>query len=239
MVMLTPTGVQVDVAEFERLVRDGSPTALDNAATLYRGDFLVGLPRQAPDFEDWMMGERERLRELVIEALSRFVAHKMGDGHLEEALVLRSEAVDARCQHHLDRGRSLDGLEGLRQPIPAALPRQRLRFDQRPHGFLEEERVPAIDQDPLERFQRGLVPQERVQHIPCALGWKCVQPYLVVGRLAAPGVLVLRAIVHEQEHARRSKAVDQAIEQRLRLAVDPVQILEDQQQGLFPGFAKQ
>ena len=86
------------------------------------------------------------------------------------------ETIDARRQHHLDRGRDLDGLEGLRQPIPAALPRQRLRFDQRPHGFLEEERVPAIDQDPLERFQRGIVPQERVQHILGALGRQCVQP---------------------------------------------------------------
>jgi hypothetical protein len=35
-------------------------------------------------------------------------------------------------------------------------------------------------------------------------------------------MLVFRAIVHEQEQARRPQAVNQAVEQSLGLAIDPV-----------------
>ncbi len=37
----------------------------------------------------------------------------------------------------------------------------------------------------------------------------------------------------------RRQAVDQAIEQRLGLGVDPVQVLKDQEQGLHLAFAQQ
>jgi hypothetical protein len=51
-------------------------------------------------------------------------------------------------------------------------------------------------------------------------------------------VLVLGAIAHEKQQARRSQRLDQAVEQGLRLAVDPVEILEDQEQRLLAGFPK-
>jgi hypothetical protein len=44
---------------------------------------------------------------------------------------------------------------------------------------------------------------------------------------------VFRAVVHQQQQARRGQALHQAVEQGLGLGVDPVQILEDQQQGLL------
>jgi len=96
MVILTATAVRVDVAEFERLVRERTPTALEQAATEYRGEFLRGLPHQTPDFEDWLMVERERLRELAIETLGRLVTHKRRAGQVEEALqiALRLVALD-------------------------------------------------------------------------------------------------------------------------------------------------
>ena len=50
---------------------------------------------------------------------------------------------------------------------------------------------------------------------------------------------ILRAVVDEQQEARRGQAVDQAIEQRLGLGVDPVQVLEDQQQRLHLALAQQ
>ena len=56
-------------------------------------------------------------------------------GDLEEGLVLLSKPVDARCQHHLDGGRELDRLGRLHQPILSALPRQHVRFHQRPAGI--------------------------------------------------------------------------------------------------------
>ena len=51
-----------------------------------------------------------------------------------EAFVLLSKPVEARCQHHLDGGR-LDRLGRLHQPILSALPRQHVRFHQRPAGM--------------------------------------------------------------------------------------------------------
>jgi hypothetical protein len=50
---------------------------------------------------------------------------------------------------------------------------------------------------------------------------------------------VLGPIVHEQQQARRSQALDQAIEQRLGLAVDPVEVLEDQEERLLSGLSQQ
>jgi hypothetical protein len=45
-------------------------------------------------------------------------------------------------------------------------------------------------------------------------------------------VRILWAAVDEEEHAGGRKALHQAVEQCLRLRVDPVEILEDQQRGL-------
>ena len=45
-------------------------------------------------------------------------------------------------------------------------------------------------------------------------------------------MLVPGAVVDEEQQLRGRKTVDETIEQRLRLGVDPVQILEDEQQGL-------
>lgn len=79
---------------------------------------------------------KRRVRELgdrVEERERDIVADDGGD--LEEALVLLSKPVDARCQHHLDGGRELDRLGRLHQPILSALPRQHGRFHQRPAGM--------------------------------------------------------------------------------------------------------
>ena len=66
-----------------------------------------------------------------------------------------------------------------------------------------------------------------------------VEPELRVVGLAAPAVLVLRAVVHDQQDAGRRQTVDQAVEQGLRLSVEPVQVFKDQQQGLHLAFAQQ
>ncbi len=46
--------------------------------------------------------------------------------------------------------------------------------------------------------------------------------------MARPGVPVLGPIVHEEEQARPRQALDQHVEERPRLGVDPVQVFEDQ-----------
>ena len=52
-------------------------------------------------------------------------------------------------------------------------------------------------------------------------------------------MLILRPVVHQQQQARCPQAVDQSIEQRLGLAVDPVEILDDPEQRLLSGFPQQ
>ena len=81
--------------------------------------------------------------------------------------------------------------------------------------------------------EQGL--QERVN----AGGRQGIKPQLRVRGLAAPAVLVLRTIVHQEQQPGGRQALDQAIEQRLRLRINPVQILEDQQHGLDLAFAHQ
>ena len=60
----------------------------------------------------------------------------------------------------------------------------------------------------------------------------------IVG-LAPPAVLVLRAVVDQQQQTGRGHALDQAIKQGLGLRVDPVQVFKDQQQRLHLALAQQ
>jgi hypothetical protein len=52
-------------------------------------------------------------------------------------------------------------------------------------------------------------------------------------------VLVLRPVVDEQEEPGRGQALDQAVEERLGLGIDPVQVLEDHEDGLRLALAEQ
>jgi hypothetical protein len=51
-------------------------------------------------------------------------------------------------------------------------------------------------------------------------------------------VPVLGPVVDEEEERRRGQALDEAIEERLGLRVDPVEILDDQQEWLRPRLAQ-
>ena len=79
--------LDVDVLAFERLVRRGALQDLQQAAEIYRGDLLEGLAVTTPTFEEWLRAERERLRELALEALARLLAHQT---KAEEPLALET-----------------------------------------------------------------------------------------------------------------------------------------------------
>lgn len=85
-VTLTPSTVDVDVVTFERLIRKGTPDALDAAGALYGGPFLDGLRVDEDPFEEWLRSERERLRELALEALTRLLAQQVKAGRIEPAI---------------------------------------------------------------------------------------------------------------------------------------------------------
>jgi DNA-binding SARP family transcriptional activator/predicted ATPase len=95
-VALNPTAVDVDVDEFERSVADGTPAPLERAAALYRGQLLDGLTVREGPFEEWLLAERERLRERALEALGKLLRHQHAASATEAALqtALRLLAVD-------------------------------------------------------------------------------------------------------------------------------------------------
>lgn len=75
----------LDVTEFERQASQSHIQALQIAAGLYRGDFLAGfsLP-DAQAFEEWLLIERERLRQIMLQTLHRLAAYytSRGEYHL-------------------------------------------------------------------------------------------------------------------------------------------------------------
>jgi DNA-binding SARP family transcriptional activator len=83
---LNGVGVEVDVVTFERRVAEGTPEALEQAAELYRGDLLFGFTMNEPLFEEWLVAERERLREMALEALARLLAHQAKGTSTERAI---------------------------------------------------------------------------------------------------------------------------------------------------------
>ena len=83
---LAPAAVEADVAVFERAVADGTPESLERVATLYQGDLLAGLVLAEAPFEEWLLGERERLRELALEGLAKLLAYQRKSGASQVAV---------------------------------------------------------------------------------------------------------------------------------------------------------
>ncbi|GIK41331.1 MAG: hypothetical protein BroJett011_51640 [Chloroflexota bacterium] len=73
----------VDVQLFQQSLETIDPTQeperLRQVVGLYQGDFLQGFyVKDALDFEEWVLTQRERLRELMIQALDSLVNHYLG-----------------------------------------------------------------------------------------------------------------------------------------------------------------
>ena len=83
---VAPGRLAVDALEFEDRLRDPSPEAREEAVAIYRGDFLNGFSPRAPAFEDWMRGERERLREKALTAMEELVNVHAATGDLDRAV---------------------------------------------------------------------------------------------------------------------------------------------------------
>jgi DNA-binding SARP family transcriptional activator len=104
---LDPAAVAVDVCAFEQLVAEGTPAALEAASRTYRGDLLNGVSVDEAPFEEWLVGEQERLRELAVQALARLLAHQ------------RKSEPDAAVQTAL----KLLSLDPLQEPVHRTLMR--------------------------------------------------------------------------------------------------------------------
>ncbi|MBM4442625.1 MAG: AAA family ATPase, partial [Candidatus Rokubacteria bacterium] len=109
---LDPVNVRVDVARLERRIAEGTPEALEAGIELYQGDFLQGFGLDEAGFEEWMTGERERLRGVMRGALARLLQRHTEAGRLDRAQ---------------DAGRRLLALDPLDEPTHRALMRLHAR----------------------------------------------------------------------------------------------------------------
>ncbi len=66
---------------------DAALEALQAQVDLYRGDFLEGFyVRHAPEFEQWLLVEQERLRATAVQRFSNLAARYQQSGHLPNAI---------------------------------------------------------------------------------------------------------------------------------------------------------
>src|SRR5262249_33225856 len=91
----------IDVNEFEDCADGGTRTRLERAAALYRGELLEGLALVEPGFEEWLVGERRRLRERAVGTLDKLLALQREAGQLETAVetALRLVTLDPVQEH--------------------------------------------------------------------------------------------------------------------------------------------
>lgn len=72
---IAPSAIELDVTRFEQLAANGDAAALEQAAALYGGDLLDGFSLKEEAFEAWVRPERERLRTVATETLTKLAAY--------------------------------------------------------------------------------------------------------------------------------------------------------------------
>ncbi|MBV9249654.1 MAG: tetratricopeptide repeat protein [Acetobacteraceae bacterium] len=119
-----PGAAQSDIGEFEAALTEDTPASLEQAASLYRGDLLEGLSLRCRDFEEWLVAERERLRERAVQLFLRLMERAAASG-IEPAIrwALRVLTVDplhepvhrALMQFYASQGRHAAALRQYEQ----------------------------------------------------------------------------------------------------------------------------
>jgi DNA-binding SARP family transcriptional activator len=124
--------VYVDVTEFENHLVDEQ---LEKSLDLYQGEFLEGYHvRDCRGFEEWLTAERERYRQLVIDAL-----HAIVESHLE------SETFKSGIKF----ARRLVKLDALDESAHQQLMRLLTLDNQRPAAITQFEKLSKLLQDEL------------------------------------------------------------------------------------------
>lgn len=91
----------LDVELFSDLLRlqRGQPPAqgiglLRRALSLYQGEFLAGFHvRDAPDFEEWVLGQRVQLRDLALDGLESLTRLLIESGQCQEAIPVTAQLL--------------------------------------------------------------------------------------------------------------------------------------------------
>ncbi len=119
-VALAAGALACDVVEFEQCCASEDGAQLARAAALYRGELLAGVSINDSGFEDWLLVERERLRERALDALARLVVWHRDRGESAPAIqaALRLLSIDpleevahrALMRLYADQGRRASAL---------------------------------------------------------------------------------------------------------------------------------
>jgi DNA-binding SARP family transcriptional activator/TolB-like protein/Flp pilus assembly protein TadD len=96
---LSPSAIDVDAVEFDRLARDPSPEAAARAVTIYRGHLLNGLDVDEGPFNEWLLSRRERLREFALNTMSRLLDRHVAAGAIEAATETASRLFELEPLH--------------------------------------------------------------------------------------------------------------------------------------------
>ena len=152
---------------------------------------------------------------------------------LQDPLVLGREPVDPAASRAWIEGGTWDPVERSGQPIPARLTGEHSRLDQGPDALLEEEGVAArpVDQARRQRLERGVVAKQRPQQLLRAGSTERVHADLRVGGAGPPAMLVLRPAVDEHGQAPGGEALGETVDDGFRLSIDPVEVLDDEEDG--------
>jgi predicted ATPase/DNA-binding SARP family transcriptional activator len=87
-------GCWLDLATFEELFARDDIDALTSAADLYRGDLMADLYLDdCPDFETWLMSERERWQQRAVQVLRRLIDHHTQYRQYEQAIDFASRLL--------------------------------------------------------------------------------------------------------------------------------------------------
>ncbi len=78
--------VSCDVPELESLININTEASLNQAIELYRGDFLEGFTINEERFDQFVVGERDRLHRLAVRAHAQLVELQARRGALDEAI---------------------------------------------------------------------------------------------------------------------------------------------------------
>jgi TolB-like protein/DNA-binding SARP family transcriptional activator len=185
-VTLDPATIAIDVVTFERLLATGTAASLAEAMALYAGDLLEGLSIANSSFDDWLLVERQRLRRLFEEALSKGLSLALETRTLEAAVTvarrllvldpLHEAACRALMQIHAERAQTAQALsvfEAMRERLHQELGIEPEADTLRLHEAIRRRRIrpevsvpPGTGMPPPDKPSVAVMPFENVSGDP-------------------------------------------------------------------------
>ena len=137
----------VDALSFEQLATQGTREALELAEALFAGELLEGFDIRSEDFEQWLTAERHRLRNLLVEVLSRLQRFRAQAGEIDKAIEtasrllrldsLHEESHRSLIQLHLRAGRRSAALKAA-ETCEEILRREKIEPEPETRRLMEE-----------------------------------------------------------------------------------------------------